>query len=69
MLAMQGLSRRFWYVHYKQAGDMPLMAALHAELAERIADADVAGAAKASDHVMDYVENFTRMTIDPAIAV
>lgn len=69
MLAMQGLSRRFWYVHYKQAGDMPLMAALHAELAERIADADVAGAAKASDHLVDYVENFTRMTINPAIAV
>ena len=69
MLAMQGLSRRFWYVHYKQAGDMPLMAALHAELAERIADADIAGAAKASDRLVDYVENFTRMTINPAIAV
>ena len=67
--AMQGLSRRFWYVHYKQAADMPLIARLHAGLAERIADGDADGAAQASDDLMDYVESFTRMTIDPAIAV
>lgn len=67
--AMQGLSRRFWYVHYKQAADMPLIAGLHAELAERIADGDSKGAAKASDRLIDYVESFTRLTINPAIAV
>lgn len=66
--ALQGLSRRFWYVHYKQAADMPLCARLHAELAERIAAADANGAAEASDKLLDYVENFTRLafTIDPA---
>lgn len=63
--AMQGLSRRFWYVHYKQAGDMPLMAGLHADLAERIADGKASGAAKASDKLLDYVESFTRQTINP----
>ena len=67
--AMQGLSRRFWYVHYKQAADLPLMARLHAELAERIADGDAEGAATASDELIDYVENFTRLTVSPAIAI
>jgi DNA-binding FadR family transcriptional regulator len=67
--AMQGLSRRFWYVHYKQAGDMPLIARLHADLAEQVAGGDPKGAANASDSLMDYVESFTRLTVDPAIAV
>ncbi|MEM7541075.1 MAG: GntR family transcriptional regulator [Pseudomonadota bacterium] len=67
--ALQGLSRRFWYVHYKQAADMPLMARLHADLAECIAERDSQGAAKASDALLDYVESFTRQTIDPAVAV
>lgn len=67
--AMQGLSRRFWYVHYKQGADMPFIARLHAELAERIAHRDAHGAAQASDELLDYVESFTRQTVDPAIAV
>lgn len=69
MQGMQGLSRRFWYVHYKRAADMPLMARLHAELAQRIAEGDTKGAAAASDALLDYVESFTRQTVDPAIAV
>ena len=67
--AMQGLSRRFWYVHYKQAGDMPKIARLHADLAESIAGNDAAAAAKASDLLLDYVESFTRGTVNPPIAV
>ena len=69
MQALQGLSRRFWYVHYKRAADMPLMARLHATLAEKIAEGEATGAAKASDALLDYVESFTRQTIDPGIAV
>ena len=61
---MHGLSRRFWYVHYKQAADMPLCARLHAELARRIADGDPEGAAEASDRLIDYVETFTRATVE-----
>jgi len=64
---MQGLSRRFWYVHYKQAADLPLMARLHAELAERIAAGDVNGAAVASDNLMKYVEDFTRLAYSPRV--
>ena len=69
MQAMQGLSRRFWYVHYKQAADMSLCARLHAELAERVANGHAEGAAEASDHLLDYVENFTRLAFSPGHVV
>jgi DNA-binding GntR family transcriptional regulator len=49
MSLMHGLSRRFWYNHYKQAADMPLTAKLHADIARAIADQDESGAAKATD--------------------
>ena len=61
---MHGLSRRFWYVHYKEAADMPPCARLHAELARRIADSDPDGAARACDRLIDYVETFTRATVN-----
>lgn len=61
---MQGLSRRFWYMHYKEVADLPLCARLHAELAEAIAAGDVAASAAASDRLMDYVEDFTRAALD-----
>ena len=61
----QGLSRRFWYAHYKRAADLPLMARLHADLAECVAEGNVGAAAKASDKLLDYVESFTRLTIAP----
>jgi DNA-binding GntR family transcriptional regulator len=61
---MHGLSRRFWYQHYRESGDLPLSARLHAEVAEAIADRDPAAAAKASDRLIDYIESFTRKTIE-----
>ena len=61
---MHGLSRRFWYVHYKEAADMPLCARLHAELARRISDGNPEGAALACDELIDYVETFTRATVE-----
>ena len=63
MKLLQGLSRRFWYMHYREAGDLPLCAKLHAEQARAIAKGDPARAAKASDQLMDYVETFTRATV------
>ena len=60
---IHGLSRRFWYVHYKEAADMPLAARLHANLARRISDGDSVGAAEACDRLIDYVETFTRATV------
>jgi len=63
MVLMQGLSRRFWYIHYKEAADLPLAAQLHADIARAIAAADRDGAATASDRLMDYIEAFTRATL------
>jgi DNA-binding GntR family transcriptional regulator len=61
---MHGLSRRFWYIHYKQAADMPLTAKLHADIARAIADGDEDRAAKATDKLLDVIEKFTRHTPD-----
>jgi DNA-binding GntR family transcriptional regulator len=63
MSLMHALSRRFWYMHYKQAADMPEVAKLHADIARAIAGGDEAGAAAASDRLLDMVESFTRATV------
>lgn len=63
---LNGLSRRFWYLHYRKAADMPLMARLHASVAKAIADGNADAAAAASDALVDYVETFTRATVGGA---
>ncbi len=64
MILMHGLSRRFWYIHYKEVADMPLTARQHADIAQAIADADPRAAMEAVDRLMDYIEKFTRATVD-----
>jgi DNA-binding GntR family transcriptional regulator len=63
MKLLQGLSRRFWYMHYREAADLPLCARLHANQARAIAKGDGDAAARRSDKLMDYVESFTRATV------
>lgn len=63
MALMQSLSRRFWYLHYKQAADMPETAKLHADIARAIGRGDEAGAAAAVDRLLDKIESFTRATV------
>ncbi len=63
MRSLNGLSRRFWYQHYKQAADLPKMAKLHADEASAIAAGSVTRAKAASDKLIDYVEEFTRATV------
>ena len=63
MKLLQGLSRRFWYMHYRQAADLPLCARLHAIQARAIAQGNADAAARASDKLIDYVESFTRGTV------
>ena len=60
---MHGLSRRFWYQHYKEAADLPLCARLHAVVAEAIAKREPDKAAEASDRLIDYIESFARSTL------
>ncbi|MES2784683.1 MAG: GntR family transcriptional regulator [Pseudomonadota bacterium] len=63
MALMRGLSRRFWFEHYRRAGDLPLAATLHAKIAKAIGKGDAKGAAVASDRLIDYIESFSRETI------
>jgi hypothetical protein len=60
---MHGLSRRFWYIHYKEVADLPLAARLHADTARPIAAGDEEAAARASDRLVDYIEKFARATV------
>jgi DNA-binding GntR family transcriptional regulator len=63
MRSLNGHSRRFWYLHYKEAADLPRCARLHAEEARAVAKGNPARAMAASDRLMDYVESFTRTTV------
>jgi DNA-binding GntR family transcriptional regulator len=61
--SLNGHSRRFWYLHYKQAADLPKCARLHADEARAVAKGNPARAMAASDKLMDYVESLTRATV------
>lgn len=63
MRLMHGLSRRFWYFHYKQAADLPEMARLHAAVAGAIADGNPKAAGEALDRLLDNIETFTKATL------
>lgn len=63
MRLMHGLSRRFWYFHYKQTADLPEMARLHAAVAGSIADGNEAAAGEALDRLLDNIETFTKATL------
>ena len=65
MSLMHSLSRRFWYIHYKRAADMPLTAKLHADIARAIAAGNDERAAKSTDRLLDTIEKFTRSTVSP----
>jgi len=58
------LSRRFWYRHHTLVGDLPRMAALHADIAWAIVAGDEEAAARASDLLVDYLTAFTRAALD-----
>jgi DNA-binding GntR family transcriptional regulator len=64
MSLMQGLSRRFWYVHCSQVADLPLVARLHAKVARTIGNGAAEEAEQASNTLNEYVELCTRTAID-----
>jgi DNA-binding GntR family transcriptional regulator len=64
MALMHGLSRRFWFIHWRRSADLPQAAAVHADLARAIAAGQPEEAAAASDRLLDYIEAFTRATLD-----
>ena len=63
MRSIQGLSRRFWYNHYRQHLDLPRRALLHEGVARAIAAGGVPEAADASDGLIDYIEGVSRATV------
>lgn len=64
MKLMQGLSRRFWFAHYKRFANLPETALLHAIIAQHIAEGKSEEAMSDLDTLLDNVEAFTRATID-----
>ena len=63
MQLMHGLSRRFWYMHWRQAADMPVTARDHAAMARAIAAGDEDGAGRALDLLLDGILAFTKATL------
>lgn len=64
MSLTHGQSRRFWFRHHRDVGDLGLCTRLHADLASAIRSGDEQQAAAASEALLDYVEAFTRATLD-----
>lgn len=64
MSAIQAQTRRFWYLYFSRFGDLKKVCEFHAKMAEAIASADERSAKKASDNLIDYVELYTRRTLD-----
>jgi DNA-binding GntR family transcriptional regulator len=65
MVLMHGLSRRFWFIHWRRNAELREAAEAHAMLARAIAEGDAEAAAAASDRLVDYINRFTRATVDP----
>lgn len=63
MKRIQGLSRRFWFQHYREALDLERCARLHEAVARAISEGDPNKAAAASDALIDYIIEFTRSTV------
>ena len=58
------LSRRFWFRHHRQVGDLERMATLHAEVAWAVGAGDEAAAERANEALMGYLAGFTRATLE-----
>jgi DNA-binding GntR family transcriptional regulator len=57
------MSRRFYFLHYSRAHDLPVAARHHANVIRAIALGEESRAGAASDALMDYVEQLTRDTV------
>lgn len=57
------MSRRFYFLHYRKAHDLPVAARHHAAVIRAIALGEESRAGAAADALMDYVEELTRATV------
>ncbi len=60
MRMLHGLSRRYWYFHERNAGDLPRIAQLHRAICIAIAHGDGDAAGARLDRLTDYIEEYTR---------
>ena len=59
-----GLSRRFWfYMNKRILNDLPVMAKLHSNVCDAISSSNIKLAQERSDKLMDYIEKFTRESV------
>jgi DNA-binding GntR family transcriptional regulator len=58
------MSHRFYSLHYRHARDLHLATRFHADVMEAIASGNEKSAAAAADRLMDYVERYTRATVN-----
>jgi len=64
MAPIQAQTRRFWFLNFRKFGDLRKVSLLHAEVARAIAANDPDKAEQASDRLLDYVEEYTRATME-----
>jgi DNA-binding GntR family transcriptional regulator len=57
------MSRRFYYLHYRQVRDIATATRHHAEVVRAVVVGDEREAVAATDRLMDYVEELTRATV------
>ncbi|MFJ7567851.1 GntR family transcriptional regulator [Herminiimonas sp. NPDC097707] len=62
--SIQGLSRRFWFCHYKTYDYLSVTALLHAGVAEAIADGKVNLVTEATERLVDSAEALARKVAD-----
>lgn len=63
MAPLQAQTRRFWFLYFRQFGDLPLICRLHADVALAVSRGEENSARAASDRLLDYVEKYTRQTL------
>lgn len=68
MSPIQAQTRRFWFMYFSRFGDLGHVCELHANMAAAIASGDEAAARQAADALIDYVEQYTRRTLDAICA-
>lgn len=68
MAPIQAQTRRFWYQYFSRFGDLRKVSLLHAAVAAAISAGDDNAARAASDALIDYVEAYTRKTLDAMCA-
>lgn len=57
------MSRRFYYLHYRQVRDIATATSHHVEVIRAVVVGDEKTAVAATDRLMDYVEELTRATV------